>query len=208
MLKDLGVNIQRWNDYMYTFVNDPRNGYPPTKRDQQSARGNLIKEFSRPQMTWKVFMKALRFLRAKDVTIALEVNYHNGTRSVHSTKVDFGSALPPANFMQEIRNEPSFKTGGYATAQMDLFDEQPIYTELDDDAHVRGLIYLLSNIYAEPFECEDATTNNTHAREASEHASGFEAGTEPFAGSYLGKRTYEQYLADTQQQVRDHEHRN
>jgi hypothetical protein len=82
MLKDLGVNIQRWNDYMYTFVNDPRNGYPPTKRDQQSARGNLIKEFSRPQMTWKVFMKALRFLRAKDVTIALEVNYHNGTRSV------------------------------------------------------------------------------------------------------------------------------
>jgi hypothetical protein len=202
MLKDLGINIQRWNDNMYTFINDPRNGYPANKRDQQSARGNLTKEFSRPTMTLKVFMKALRFLGAKDVTIAIEVNYHNGKRSVHSTKVDLATSLPPTkNFMQDFRQEPSFQTEpvhiqAATQALQEELDVMPIYTELDDDASVRGLIYELSNPYAEPFEHFDEN-----------HTQGFEAGTEPFGGSYLGRRTYEQYLADTQQQVSNYEHR-
>ncbi len=207
MLKDLNVNIQRWNDCMYTFVNDPRNGYPPNKRDQQSARGNLTKEFARPEMTWKVYMKALRFLGAKNVTIAVEVNYHNGSRSTHSTKVNLDSpAVSHMDFMNEIRQEPSFRDQPEhlrkAAAELEEELDIPYYTELDDDAQVRGLIYELCNPYAEPFEYEgECHVDDTHSTTgASEHAQGFEPGTEPFAGSLMGKRAYEQYLADTQQQ--------
>jgi hypothetical protein len=210
-LKDLGINIQRWNDLMYNFVTDPRNGFPPTKRDQQSARGNLVKELARPQMTWKVFMKAQRFLGASDMTIAIECNYLNGKRSVHSTPVNFGMPAPTPvrpNFIQQIRQEPSM----LALAAMKHLQETapielPIYTELEDDAHVRGLIYELCNPFSEPFEQQDVSKIIVPPWEVSEQPSpGFEAGTEDFAGSYLGKRTYDQYLADTQQQVSNHEH--
>jgi hypothetical protein len=202
-LKDLGINIQRWNDLMYTFVTDPRNGFPPTKRDQQSARGNLVKELARPQMTWKVYMKAQRFLGVSDMTIAIECNYVNGKRSVHSTAVNFGVPMPvvaPPNFMQEIREEPSMlQLAALAHLRDSAPLEQPFYTELEDDAHVRGLIYELSNPYSEPFEYQDASKIIVPPWEEGKPNPGFEAGTEDFAGSYLGKRTYEQYLADTQQ---------
>jgi hypothetical protein len=202
-LKDLGINIQRWNDLMYTFVTDPRNGYPANKRDQQSARGNLVKELARPQMTWKVFMKAQRFLGVSDMTIAIECNYLSGKRSVHSTPVNFGTPAPAPvkpNFIQEIRQEPSMlQLAALAQLAAAAPLETPVYTELEDDSHVRGLIYELCNPYSEPFELE--TTTKAPPWEEGQPSRGFEAGTEDFAGSYLGKRVYDQYLADTQQQV-------
>lgn len=217
MLKDLGVNIQRWNDLMYNFVTDPRNGYPSNKRDQQSARGNLVKELARDQMTWKVFMKALRFLGVKDVTIAIECNFHNGRRSVHSTKVDFlttnvsTQATPPVQpapnaFMEAVRAEPTPAHLRKAAEELEQdLDMVPIFLELDDDENVRGLIFELCNPYADPFEYHEAM-RQVPPWEEGQPSQGFEAGTEDFAGSYLGKRTYEQYLADTQQQVRNHDH--
>jgi hypothetical protein len=201
-LKDLGINIQRWNDLMYKFVTDPRNGYPNNKRDQQSARGNLTKEFARPQMTWKVFMKAQRFLGVKDLTIAIECNFIDGRRSVHSAPVNFGLPTPaPTNgFIQEVRQEPNFASMAATMEFMEATEEQFIYTELEDDAAVRGLIYQLCNPYAEPYDEEGLAIandiNNTRLGEQTNR--GYEPGTETFAGSYLGKRTYEQYLADKQ----------
>lgn len=190
-LKELGINIQRWNDLMYKFVNDPRNDYPANKRDQQSARGNLTKEFSRPRMTWKVYMKAQRFLGVKDLTIAIECNFIDGRRSLHSAPVNFGlPSLPPAsaNFIQQLVQEPLSLTN--IAAAMEFMEDtmnQPIYTELEDDASVRQLIFELCNPFSEPFERPDAKAHD------------YEPGTEDFGGSYLGKRAYEQYLADIQQ---------
>lgn len=200
-LKDLGINIQRWNDLMYKFVTDPRNNYPNNKRDQQSARGNLTKEFARPEMTWKVFMKAQRFLGVKDLTIAIECNFVNGTRSTHSLPVNFGLPTPASTtgFIQEVRQEPNFANLAAVMEFMEATEEQFIYTELEDDAAVRALIYLLCNPYAEPFDEEGmsiASDINGTNRVGEQTTQGFEPGTEQFAGSYLGKRTYEQYLAD------------
>lgn len=91
MLYNLGISVQRWGQLMADFVTDPRNGVSDNRRDQTSARGNLHKEFSKRQMTWKVFIKALRFLRfvrADFIVIAYDAE---GKETIHKTTIHLNS---------------------------------------------------------------------------------------------------------------------
>ncbi|WP_144106719.1 hypothetical protein [Paraburkholderia sp. BCC1886] len=102
MLYDLNIGGPRYGNLMHDFVTDIRNGYPPTRRDQTSARGNLTKEFARPQMTWKVFMKGLRFLQIEEVEFAIRCKHRNGKITTHGTMVDFGSRAMVNRFLEEL----------------------------------------------------------------------------------------------------------
>lgn len=55
--------LSRWGNLMHEFVTDPTNHIAQNRRDQTSARGNLTKEFVKRSMTWKVFLKGLKFLQ-------------------------------------------------------------------------------------------------------------------------------------------------
>lgn len=91
MLLDLNINPMQWGVLMHTFINDVRNGVPNNKRDQTSIRGNLTKEFARPQMTWKVFVKAMRFLHITSLKITVEATRAGKPNpSVHTVNVNFG----------------------------------------------------------------------------------------------------------------------
>lgn len=96
LLVDLNVNPMRWGALMADFIKDVRNGVPDNRRDQTSIRGNLTKEFARPQMTWKVFMKAMRFLQVSNVKITLEVT-HSARKNpvVTSVNIPLGHLTPP-----------------------------------------------------------------------------------------------------------------
>lgn len=196
MLKDLDVNVARWNDYMHTFVTDPRNGYPPTKNGQTSARGNLTKEFSRPQMTWKVFLKALSFLKVIRVEIAIKCHYADRPPSTHGTEVNLGMPTQPiTTFMEDIsRIDPV----------LDITTE-PQYTEEEDDEFVREMFTLLSNPFMFPFPDEDVSEEDFEIIRPQFGPTAQPA--EDFGGNRLAQIAYKQYLADKQQMELDHEDR-
>lgn len=88
ILGDLNINPHRFEIHMLQFLGDPKNGYPNNRRDQTSARGNLMKEFARPQMTWKVFCKALRFLSFTSIELTI-IGKRHGRETVHKTSINF-----------------------------------------------------------------------------------------------------------------------
>ena len=105
MLLDLNIGPPQFGHLMAQYLADPRNAVPNNKKDQTSMRGNLNKEFSRPQMTWKVFCKALRFLQITKIEFVLQATRATGKPTIHSTVVDFGGKLPIAEIDQEAKDE-------------------------------------------------------------------------------------------------------
>jgi hypothetical protein len=198
ILKDRDVNIARWNDYMHSFVTDPRNGIAPTRKDQTSARGNLTKEFSRPQMTWKVFMKALRFLKALKVEIAIKIHYPGGFTSTHGTEVNFGTPVQlETTFMEDISRQTE--------------TEPEVQLSAEEDAqNVYEFLNMLANPFMFPFGIEDAESEDEAATPDNPQGSRIYrawATDDDFGGSLLARQTYNRYLADTREMDLDHEHR-
>jgi hypothetical protein len=91
MLGDLNISIARWGSLMADFISDARNNVPNNQKDRTSMRGNLTKEFSRPQMTWKVFCKGLRFLQITKIELTIRAHHPNGRTTSHSTVVNLGT---------------------------------------------------------------------------------------------------------------------
>ncbi|MBB5409285.1 hypothetical protein HDG34_003226 [Paraburkholderia sp. HC6.4b] len=89
MLVDLDIGPGRFSDLLDDYVNDPRNGVPRTPKDFTTARGNLTKELSRDGMTFKVFLKGLRFLQVIKVEFSVRCHYYSGRVSIHGTTVEF-----------------------------------------------------------------------------------------------------------------------
>ena len=70
-------------------------------------RGNLTKEFSRPQMTWKVFCKGLRFLQIVKIELVVKAYHENGKTSLHSTHVDLGRRRDMQQFNEGLEQPES-----------------------------------------------------------------------------------------------------
>jgi len=113
MLWDLNINVSQFGSLLQNYVLNPHNGIPDNKKDQISARGNMAKELSKTQMTWKVFCKALRFLGIAKIDFSLKAYHYDGRTTLHSTTVNMGG-----------RNEAFYK-------QL----EQPEEQELVQDIH-------------------------------------------------------------------------
>lgn len=98
MTMDLGLgSFAAWDRLMNQYINDARNCIPRNKKDQSSARGNLQKELSKPEMSWRVFLKGIRFLGVTAFEIKIIVKHANGKETVHSHNVNLGTPviLPP-----------------------------------------------------------------------------------------------------------------
>ncbi|QVD49402.1 hypothetical protein LUCX_332 [Xanthomonas phage vB_XciM_LucasX] len=76
-----GIDPWRWDMLIRDYLADPRNGIPNNSRDRSSARGNLNKELFRPDMTWRVFLKAMNFLNLVRVSFTVKVQWNDGTVS-------------------------------------------------------------------------------------------------------------------------------
>lgn len=91
MMYDIGMTNARWDVLMTEFINDVQNGVPGTQKDRTSMRGNLTKEFGRPQMTWKVFCKGLRFLQMREFEVVIRAKGPTGRVDEHTTGwIDLG----------------------------------------------------------------------------------------------------------------------
>lgn len=134
ILLDLNIGPSRFGALLQQYILDPRNGVADNKKDQTSARGNLNKEFYKPQMTWKVFLKAMRFLRIKKIVFVVEL-HHSGLgnkTTVHSAEVNLGDP----HVIQGI-NEPDIElTSEQEKAEIKNLNDQGLgvlYLDNDQD---------------------------------------------------------------------------
>lgn len=116
IVHDLDITLPEWNRLMIDYLRDPRNKVPDNRKDQSSMRGNLTKEFSRPDMSHKVFLKAMRFFQVVKITFSVELTFRSGRKTGHATEVELDN---PNNFVfrkgdlgKGAKNEYGNKDGG------------------------------------------------------------------------------------------------
>lgn len=84
ILWDLDIKPTEMNKLVLQFLDDPRNGIPNNGKARSTERGNLIKELTRTEMTWKVFIKHLKLLRPTKLTLVIHAEWRSGLKSEHA----------------------------------------------------------------------------------------------------------------------------
>jgi hypothetical protein len=96
MLHDLGMTPAKWRHYMDDYVaGEVQQAANNNRRDRTSIRGNLNKEFIRHRMTWKVFCKAMAFLKLRSFRIVIMAMHQDYKVTEHSFLVDYSTADNP-----------------------------------------------------------------------------------------------------------------
>lgn len=122
MLQDLNIGPARFGKYLQDYIMDSRYGVPNNKKDQTSMRGNLVKDFSKPEMSWNVFCNALRFLQIVKIEFAVKAYHANGQTSLHSVVANFGKRSDTAEFQKQLNQEDS----SYIPEYVQCLDPEPL----------------------------------------------------------------------------------
>lgn len=134
ILFDLEINSTQWHKLMSDYVSDTRNGIPNTASDRTSMRGNLTKEFSRAEMSWKVFCKAMRFLQPVRVRFIVQFEWFGNKITEHDIQVRLGTT----NTLREraLREDPNHKDilpGAYVESQGESYStDKPLKPKKPD----------------------------------------------------------------------------
>lgn len=102
MLGDLKISYEVFNRLLIAWNNDPSNGIPRLGKAYASERGNLMKEFERPDITWKVFLKGIKFLRPRKMTIRIDLEWDDPSKT--SSRVTVHELHVPVNSIN-LENE-------------------------------------------------------------------------------------------------------
>lgn len=102
ILLDLNITGSEFTTLLHNHIINPINRVVDNRKAQISYRGNLTKELAKPQMTWKVFMKALRFLNIVNIDITLNAYHYNGSITTHKTNFSLGGRHNEAKFYKEL----------------------------------------------------------------------------------------------------------
>lgn len=86
-----------WSTLMDNYLSDARNSIPQNIRERSSARGNLQKEIlNNKGMSWRVFIKAMRFLGALKFDLKLVVQFEHSPNKefVFTETINLGHRVP------------------------------------------------------------------------------------------------------------------
>lgn len=92
---DRRMNAGRLNALMQHWLNNPRNRVPNHGKWRSSIRGNMMKELSRPDMTWNVFRNGIALLRPLRAEFSVRLFWLNGDVTEHSIAMDIESVDSP-----------------------------------------------------------------------------------------------------------------
>lgn len=92
ILIEIPIKPMQFEVLLNDFVEQAKRTIPENRVSKHFTRGNLRREFSKSTMTFKVFIKAMRFLKIKHITINVELRHSSGRRTVHQTAVDLGDS--------------------------------------------------------------------------------------------------------------------
>lgn len=84
MCKDLNIKAFAWAQLMTNYLNNPANGVANTPKDRSTARGNMNKELIKGQMSWLIFMRAIRFFGAVKADFTVKITLADGRSSEHT----------------------------------------------------------------------------------------------------------------------------
>jgi hypothetical protein len=90
ILSDLNIRPGKFELLLTEFIINAKSKVADDRVSKLFTRGNLRRELERPTMTIKVFMKGIKMLRVTKFKIAVELEFSNGKKTLHSTSVDLG----------------------------------------------------------------------------------------------------------------------
>jgi hypothetical protein len=90
-LLDLNIKGPRFEILLSEFIILARRGVNENKISRHFTRGNLRRELEKEKMTFKVFMKGMKFLKIKKIRFAIELEHGSGRKTLHQTVIDLGS---------------------------------------------------------------------------------------------------------------------
>jgi hypothetical protein len=92
ILKEEKVDVGgRLQSLLTDYVFELKSGAQENRYIKTVSVGNLRREFERPTMTMKVFLKGLKMLKPKRVTFTVGLTWRSGKHSTYSTEVDLGA---------------------------------------------------------------------------------------------------------------------
>lgn len=90
ILIDLRIKPSQWSGLLNEYIADPKNRVPRDRTKQMSERGNMMKAFSKEDMTWKNICKGFRVLQFRRIEITIRAFHRHGGRiSTHTIGADF-----------------------------------------------------------------------------------------------------------------------
>ena len=92
ILRTLKISPQKFTNMVQAYFSSPISGVRQNAMDQTSARGNLVKELTKTEMTWKVFFKGLKILQLRNIKIEFYLTHNNGKTTVHSVDIPLAVA--------------------------------------------------------------------------------------------------------------------
>lgn len=101
---DEGVGGNKFEILLTDFIASARRTIPANRVSRYLTRGNLRRELEKPTMTFKVFMKALRLLKARKVRFAVEITHSSGRVTLHGVDVDLGGQQFNEEIMTDSRS--------------------------------------------------------------------------------------------------------
>lgn len=94
LLHELQINERDWFKYLSDYLRRFARENPG--RSRTAERGNSVKAFTRPVMSWRTFLRALVFTKIRNVKIVLEGESQHGKRfRVESPMIDLTDHLDP-----------------------------------------------------------------------------------------------------------------
>jgi hypothetical protein len=92
---NLGINFRRGdgqnsmtlNTLIERWLSDPVNCISQNNHDRQTSRTNIVKEITAKEMSWKTFIKGIKFINVNKFELTVTLWHKNGTQTVHSTTV-------------------------------------------------------------------------------------------------------------------------
>lgn len=104
ILDDIGMNAMWWDSLMQDWLSDYRKGAIEPRRKITSMRGNLMKELGKPEMTFKVFYKGLRFLQPFKVEFFVRIHWRSKKITEHMQTMDFSERHKLAALLEELKD--------------------------------------------------------------------------------------------------------
>lgn len=105
ILDDLSINATRWKTLMDTYLRDPINGILNNTEEHVQQRSALNKNLvTNDQMTWKVFLRGLRFIRVKRLRFSVTLVHSNDTTTEHGMWLNIRNNYTPLNDYDDPRS--------------------------------------------------------------------------------------------------------
>jgi hypothetical protein len=92
ILWDRDVTSNRFENNLTDFIDSARRNSTSDSVSRYITRGNLRRAFEENTMTFKVFVKGMKFLKVIKINFTVELTHRNGDVSKHSTIVDLGNS--------------------------------------------------------------------------------------------------------------------